>query len=64
MGAGHDLEVLIDWLCAHAPKLGRGAEKLVDILERKHEQSLATCRRHLAEEAGWRKKVKLEWEHD
>lgn len=64
MGASHDLEVLLDWLRGRTETLGPGAKKLVDIFERKHEQSLAACRQHLAEETGWRKKVKLECEHD
>jgi CHAD domain-containing protein len=62
MGAGHDVEVLLDWLRDRQETLGPGIKKLIDIFERKHEQSLAICRKHLAEETGWRKKVKLELE--
>jgi CHAD domain-containing protein len=62
MGACHDVEVLLDWLRGQTETLGPGAKKLVDIFERKHEQSLAACRQQLAEETGWRKKVKLELE--
>jgi CHAD domain-containing protein len=64
MGACHDLEVLRDWLRGQVPTGGREVEQLVDIFNQKHKQSLKACRRHLARETSWRKKIKLELEHD
>lgn len=64
MGECQDLAMLRDWVRRQGLTLGSAGDQLADRLKQQHKQAQRKCRRYLAQETSWRKKIKLELEHD